>query len=427
MTLYYAAGSPTTTLSDADLRAALFDVFGRLEPRHKVLALPPDFTRLNSRAGPLTCMACEYFGSRLTDVMPALGTHVPMPEAQLQRMFPTVPPSLIRKHDWRNDVLTIGHVPAEFVRQATEGICNKPWPAQLNKLVWQGGHDLILSIGQVVPHEVIGMANYNKNLFVGAGGAEGINESHFIGAAFGMERIMGRADNPLRRILNYAEAQFCRELPVVYVLTVIGPDATGSLATRGLFIGDDPECFEAAAKLSLEVNFTVLDEEPTKVVVYLDPEEFHSTWLGNKAVYRTRMAIADGGELIVLAPAVGTFGEDPEIDQLIRKYGYRTTPEIMQFVEQTDDLPGNLSAAAHLIHGSSENRFTITYCPGKLTRKEIEGVGYRYAELDDMLAKYHPERLVDGWNETADGERVFYVSNPALGLWASRARLHDRE
>ncbi len=423
MTTYYAQGSPATDLTDADLKAALVGAFERLGPRSRVLALPPDFTRFYSMAGPLTCMTYDYFGENLVDVMPALGTHVPMTGEQLDRMFPGLPHTLIREHDWRNDVVTIGEVPAEFVTEVTEGICTKPCPVQLNRLVWQGGHDLILSIGQVVPHEVIGMANYNKNVFIGTGGAVGINESHFIGAAYGMERMMGRADTPLRRILNYAQDNFCGHLPLVYVLTVIGPRDDGSLAVRGLFIGDDVDCFEQAAELSVKVNFTILDEEPQTVVVHLDPEEFHSTWLGNKAIYRTRMAIADGGELIVLAPGVSTFGEDPEIDKLIRKYGYRTTPEVMRFVEETDDLPGNLSAAAHLIHGSSEGRFRITYCPGGLSREEIEGVGYQYADLAEMRAKYDPEKLNDGWNEMPDGQRIFYISNPALGLWAHRGRL----
>jgi len=423
MTTYYAEGSRSTDLTSADLKAALVATFERLGPRNKVLALPPDFTRLNSMAGPLTCMTYEYFGDRLVDVMPALGTHVPMTDEQLDRMFPTVPKTLIREHDWRGGVVTIGEVPTEFVAGASEGICTKPWPVQLNRLVWKGGHDLILSIGQVVPHEVIGMANYNKNLFVGAGGASSINESHFIGAAYGMERMMGRADTPLRRILNYAQDHFCRHLPLVFVLTVIGPRGDGGLAVRGLFIGDDVECFQKAAELSVKVNFTVLDEEPRKIVVYLDPEEFHSTWLGNKAIYRTRMAIADDGELIVLAPAVGAFGEDPEIDKLIRKYGYRTTPEIMQLLETTDDLSQNLSAAAHLIHGSSEGRFRITYCPGRLSRGEIESVGYQYSDLAAMRAIYDPGQLKDGWNEMPDGQRIFYISNPALGLWAYGDRL----
>jgi len=423
VTTYFAEGSATTNLADADLKAALFATFEQLGPRRKVLALPPDFTRLYSKAGPLTCMVHDYYGESLTDVIPALGTHVPMTAEQLDRMFRSVPKSLFREHDWRNDVVTIGEVPAEFVAEATEGVCSKPWPAQLNRLLWEGGHDLILSIGQVVPHEVIGMANYNKNILVGTGGAAGINESHFIGAAYGMERMMGRADTPLRRILNYAQDRFCNHLPLLFVLTVIGPRDDGGLAVRGLFIGDDVDCFHRAAALSVEVNFTVLDEEPQKMVVYLDPEEFHSTWLGNKAIYRTRMAIADDGELIILAPAVGTFGEDPEIDKLIRKYGYRTTPEVMRFVEETNDLPQNLSAAAHLIHGSSEGRFRITYCPGGLSREEIESVGYQYADLAAMQAKYDPEQLAEGWNEMPDGERVFFISNPALGLWAARKRL----
>lgn len=418
MTTYFAAGSPTSDMSDEAVRSALFDVFEQLGERRRVLAIPPDFTRFNSRGGLMTCLTYEYFGERLVDVMPALGTHFPMADWQLERMFPGVPKSLFREHRWRDDVVTIGEVPAEFVREATEGIWDKPWPAQLNKLVWSGGHDLILSLGQVVPHEVIGMANYNKNTFVGTGGSRGINESHFIGAAYGMERMMGRANTPLRKILNYAQEQFCGHLPLVFALTVVGPRADGTLATRGLYVGDDPDCFEQAAALSLRVNFTMLDEAPRKIVVLLDPEEFHSTWLGNKSVYRTRMAIADGGELIVLAPGVKTFGEDPQIDRLIRKYGYRTTPEIMRFMRENDDLRDNLSAAAHLIHGSSENRFTITYCPGALTRAEIEGVGYRYGDLDEATRRYDPSQLRDGWNTLADGERIYYISNPALGLWA---------
>jgi len=423
MTLFFAEGSSTAELTDAQLRDGLSACFHQLGHRDRVLALPPDFTRFFSRAGLLTCLTYEHFGERLVDVMPALGTHVPMADWQLEKMFPGLPKSLIREHRWREDVITIGEVPSEFVSEVTEGISTKPWPVQLNKLVWEGGHDLILSIGQVVPHEVIGMANYNKNVFVGTGGARGINESHFIGASYGMERMMGRADTPLRRILNFAQDNFCQHLPLVYALTVVGANENGELVTRGLYVGDDHECFERAAELSVQVNFAVLQEELHKVVVYLDPEEFHSTWLGNKSIYRTRMAIADDGELIVLAPAVKTFGEDADIDRLIRKYGYRTTPEIMKFVSENEDLRGNLSAAAHLIHGSSENRFTVTYCPGGLSCDEIEGVGYQYGDLESMQQRYDPQQLTDGWNTMPDGERIFFIRNPALGLWAHESRL----
>ncbi len=422
--LYFERGGANTEMSLEELRAGLFGALEQLGRLSKVLVVPPDFTRAHSFAGVLTRFAYEFYGSALTDVLPALGTHSPMTQAQIAEMFAGVPPELFRVHNWRTGVTTIGEVPAEFVRRVSDGAVDFSWPAQVANLVWSGGHDLILSIGQVVPHEVIGMASYNKNIFVGTGGADGINKSHFIGAAYGMERIMGRADTPVRRVLNYAAERFASHLPIVYVHTVVGRKPDGKLCVRGLYIGDDISVFEKAAALSLQVNFQMLDEPLQKVVVYLDPAEFKSTWLGNKSIYRTRMAMADGGELVVLAPGLKEFGEDPEIDRLIRKYGYRGTPATLAAVEANADLRANLSAAAHLIHGSSEGRFKITYCPGHLSRHEIESVNYAYAELGPMLERYNPVKLKDGWNNLQNGERIFYISNPALGLWAHRARFN---
>jgi nickel-dependent lactate racemase len=348
-----------------------------------------------------------------------------MTSAQIAEMYAGVPEKLFRVHNWRTGITTVGEVPAEFVKQVSGGAVDFSWPAQVANLLWTGKHDLILSVGQVVPHEVVGMANYNKNIFVGTGGQEGINKSHFVGAAYGMERMMGRANTPVRRILNYASEHFINHLPIVYVHTVVGRGDNGGLAVRGLFISDDASGFEKAAALSIEVNFEMLEEPLKKVVVYLDPSEFKSTWLGNKSIYRTRMAMADDGDLIILAPGLREFGEDKEIDRLIRKYGYRGTPATLAAVKANPELQNNLSAAAHLIHGSSEGRFKITYCPGHLTRQEIEGAGFQYADLKPMMERYDPARLKDGWNTTADGEKVFYISNPALGLWAYRGRFKD--
>jgi nickel-dependent lactate racemase len=308
----------------------------------------------------------------------------------------------------------------------------KPWPAQLNKKVWEKRNkkkSVVLSIGQVVPHEVMGMANFNKNMLVGVGGLEAINLSHFIGAVYGMENMMGRTNNPLRSILNYASEKFLGQLELWYILTVIGPNtATGDLEMKGLFIGNDIQCYEKACELSLKVNFTMLDRSPTKIVVYLDEGEFHSTWLGNKSIYRTRMAIADGGELIVLAPGVDRFGEDEEVDVLIRKYGYVGTPNVMKAMEENEELKENLGAVAHLIHGSSEGRFSVTYCPGHLTKDEIEGVGFKYASLDEMRDRYQPSKLKDGWQkDPKSGEEFFFISNPALGLWAVESRFQEEE
>jgi len=422
MSLFCATGSIDTDLSKQELQSLLDEALGKLGQRNRVLAVPPDQSREHSRAGELTNYVWQYYGDGLKAVLPALGTHTAMRPDQITHMFGDVPQDLFRVHNWRTDVETLGEVPAEFIREKSEGELNYAWPAQVNRLISQGGFDLILSIGQVVPHEVIGMANYTKNILVGTGGREGINRSHYLGAVYGMERIMGRAENPVRAVLNYASDKFLRELPIVYVLTVVARKADGGLAVRGLFIGDDSECFHLASDLSLKVNFEILDEPIRKAVVYLDPHEFHSTWLGNKAVYRTRMALADDADLIILAPGVKEFGEDKTIDALIRKYGYHGTPATLAAVEANADLAGDLSAAAHLIHGSSEGRFNITWCPAQLTREEVEGAGYNYADLNTMLGRYDPEKLDHG-NNYINGEEIFFIANPGLGLWAHRSRL----
>ncbi len=424
--IYFETGSTETSLTAEDLKNGMVTALERMGEKQKVLAIPPDYTRLPSRSGELTEFCWQYYGDALTDVLPALGTHTPMTDGQISHMFGETPRGLFRDHDWRNDVITLGTVPAEYIRDISEGACDFTWPAQVNRMLVEGDYDLILSIGQVVPHEVVGMANYNKNIFVGTGGAEAIHKSHYIGAVYGMERMMGHADTPVRRVFNYASEHFAADLPIVYVQTVVGLNKQGELQTYGLFIGDDFSVFDKAAKLSLQVNFEMLDEPIQKAVVWLDPTEFKSTWLGNKSVYRTRMALADGGELVVLAPALVEFGEDKEIDLLIRKYGYHGTPHTLKAVAENEDLANNLAAAAHLIHGTSEGRFNITYCPGKgpdnLTQEEIEGVGFKYADFDEITARYNPEILKEGYNTMPDGEEIFYISNPALGLWAFKDR-----
>lgn len=425
--MYFARGSESDDIKPEEVRNILKHVFDGLGPKKRVLAIPPDYTRLNSYAGPITEMVYDYFGDRLTDVMPALGTHSPMTEEQITSMFGHVPADRFRVHDWRNDVVKVGTVPEEYVEKVSEGKVRYSIPMQVNKILLEPSLDLVLSIGQVVPHEVIGMANYTKNIFVGIGGSEGINKSHFLGASYGMERIMGRAESPVRDVLEYSRVNFIPNVPIIYVLTVRAKnEATGQMELKGLFIGDDFECFKRASDLSLRTNFIMLDREIRKCIVYLDPAEFKSTWLGNKAIYRTRMALADGAELIILAPALKEFGEDPQMDALIRKYGYKGTPHTLEATAANKDLQENLGASAHLIHGSSEGRFSITYCPGsEMSREEIEGVGFNYGSLWDMLARYPVDKMKDGWNVMPDGEEIYYISNPALGLWAYKERFKD--
>jgi len=445
---YVAKGGPALDLSDEELdeffSGALSRALTDQNESGPVIILPPDITRFHSHAGYLTGVAARELSGRLGAVLPALGTHMAMTAPELERMFPEIPADKFLVHDWRDGITELGRIGASRVEEICEGIVRYDWPVQINKLLQKsgsgsGGFSMILSIGQVVPHEVAGMANHAKNIFVGTGGKEAIDKSHFAGAAYGLERIMGRTDNPVRALFDEGLRCFGGKLPpVLWVLTVIGrrTDAEasangkerGSLAVRGLFIGFGRECFEKAAALSREVNVEVVSEPVHKAVVYLEPEEYRTTWLGNKAIYRTRMAIASGGELLILAPGLERFGEDLSMDALIRKHGYRPAAEIIariSSVESGAELGGNLSAAAHLIHGSSEERFTVRYCPGPgVSRTEIESVGYECGILDEAAARYDVSKLCPGWNTMPDGERIFFVPNPALGLWAEKQRFY---
>ena len=421
MSVFLEKGSASTSISDDQLRELVLSSIAKTGKKlRRLLLLPPDHTRLNSRAGRITEIIYEEFSkSCQIDIMPALGTHSPMGEAELELMFgKKIPKDRFKIHDWRNDVIRLGTASSDFLRELSGGKLDYEVAIEVNRILFEP-YDLILSIGQVVPHEVVGMANYTKNLMVGVGGSDIINKSHFLGAVSNMERIMGRADSPVRRLFNYGVDTYLADRPIVYMLTVMAKDeSTGKMAMRGFFSGDSVEVFQKAAALSVETNLVMLDEPLKKVIVYLDPEEFKSTWLGNKAVYRTRMAIADNGELIILAPGLKEFGEDKEIDRLIRKYGYKGTPATLKAVAENQELRNNLGAAAHLIHGSSEGRFSITYCPGPLVSEaEVRSVGFQYGNLAEIQAKYKTDSLKDGFN-TVNGEEIFFISNPALGLWA---------
>ena len=409
-------------ISDAELRSilerALSECRGRLK---KLLILPPDYTRFHSNAGRITWHIWDMLKDECEiDIMPALGTHVPVTREEAAAMFGDIPYERFIVHNWRTDVEKVGTVPVEYVAEISEGLVTDPIEVEVNRRLLDPAYDLILSIGQVVPHEVVGMANRNKNVFVGCGGSSMINSSHMLGAFYGLERIMGRDHTPVRDVFDYAEEHFLKHIPLSYILTVTTAPG-GNIHTHGVFIGRERMYFEKAVELAQQKNLILMDRPFRKCVVLLDEKEFKSTWLGNKSVYRTRMAMEDGGELIVLAPGVEKFGEDGAIDRLIRKYGYCGREKTIVNVRENDDLKGNLSAAAHMIHSSSDGRFNITYCTQHLSREEVEGVCFGYMPYAEAAAKYDPAKLTDGWN-MVDGEEIYYISNPALGLWADKRK-----
>lgn len=418
-------------LSREEIRSALTESIANIEETNglvkNALIIPPDYTRFHSNAGYITNVYYHTLTEKgaNVDVLPALGTHEPVTREQAEDMFGDIPYEVFVPHNWREDVVKIGEVPSDYISNITEGLWDEPVEVEINRLVMDEKYDLIISVGQVVPHEVIGMANHAKNLFVGVGGSRMINTSHMVGAVYGMERMMGKDHTPVRKIFDYGMESFLNKRPILFALTVT--TATGrDIHTKGFYIGSGRRCLEDAIALSQRENMDYVDTGLKKCVVYLNPEEFKTTWLGNKSIYRTRMAMADKGELIVLAPGITRFGEDMAVDRLIRKYGYRGRLHILEEFKKPEnkDLRDNMGAAAHLIHGSSDDRFSITYAVKNIAREEIEGVGFNSADYDEVIKKYDPDKLSYGYN-TVDGEEIYYIPNPALGLWINKEKFEE--
>ena len=421
---HYIYAKDEMGLGREEIREALLKSLEDKELKN-VLIIPPDFTRFHSNAGYITNVYYNELTARgcQVDILPALGTHVPVTEKEAAEMFGDIPYEKFIPHNWRTDVMKLGEVPGEYIEEITEGLWKDSVSVEINRMVMDEKYDLILSVGQVVPHEVIGMANHAKNLFVGVGGSDMINKSHMVGAVYGMERMMGKDHTPVRKIFDYGMKHYLNERPIRFVLTVCTAPG-GNIRTHGMFIGDGRECLEAAIELAQEKNIDFVETGIKKCVVYLDPSEFHSTWLGNKSVYRTRMAIADGGELLVLAPGIERFGEDDQVDVLIRKYGYKGRLNTLEQFEKPEnqDLRDNMGAAAHLIHGSSDDRFKITYAVKNISQEEVRGVGFEAADYDEMVKRYDPEKLQYGYHTMDDGEEIYFIPNPALGLWINKEK-----
>ncbi|HEY4333959.1 MAG TPA: gluconokinase, GntK/IdnK-type [Ilumatobacteraceae bacterium] len=429
-----ADGGPGRSIDDTELAARIDEIVrDHVAPAaRRVLLVPPDHTRLHSRAGDITVLLLEGLErtGREVGVLPALGTHAAMRTIDAQLMFgAAIPADRLLHHDWRAGLRTLGEISGAEVAVISAEAITEPIPVAVDARLLDGW-DLVISVGQVVPHEVIGMANFTKNIVIGLGGAPTVNHSHFLGAVAGMEAIMGRVTSPVRDVVDAAFDRYVAPVvDVLWVLTVVedapdGKHLRGLYAGRGSTASSGGAAYRAAADLAARANVTVVPRAFTRVVCWLDPSEFHSTWLGNKAIYRTRMAIADGGELIILGPGVDRFGEDPAIDALVRRHGYRGTPATLAAVRADPDLAVNLGAAAHLIHGSSEGRFTITWCTDPRTnglpREDLEAAGYAWRSLPDELAHLGIDATAtSGRHLDRDGRHFDFIVNPGLGLWTS--------
>lgn len=422
---HHEADSISRTQIEAICQRLLDEAKSRLEcDFRRVLLLPPDLTRAHSGVGWMTETLYNLLPKSCdTHVIPTLGQHRPHTPQENQWMFGSIPNDRIHAHDWRNGCTRVGVIPAALVKEKTGGCVDWEIPVDLNTMLMTEKWDLIINIGHVVPHEVLGFANHNKNYFIGVAGKETICAAHLAAATYGIENNLGQLITPLRACFNYAEDHFLQHLPDVYLQVVLQRDPGNKLVHSGVYVGDDLETYLMAARRSREQNVTVFDEPVKKIVAVMQADEFRSTWVANKAVYRTRLAMADGGELLIIAPGLERFGEQDDVDLLIRKYGYCGTPMALEQYKKNGDLQDLAHGTAHLMHGSSEGRFTIRYAPGQISQADMEKVHFQYADLQETLKRYPPEKMKEGWNTMPDGETVYFISTPSAGLWATRERL----
>jgi carbohydrate kinase (thermoresistant glucokinase family) len=428
------AGGPGADITRRELQGHVQRIVDTVVPvgARRVLLVPPDHTRVAGRGGLITRLLFEALAAAGRDpwVLPALGTHQPMSDSGLRALFEGYLPSeRILTHPWRTGLVGVGEIGAAEVAAISGGRMQGPIAIEIDEALLMEW-DLVVSVGQVVPHEVIGMANYTKNVVIGLGGAATINTSHLLGALCDMETIMGRVHTPVRDVVDAAfDRYLASRMETLWVLTV-AQDTDAGVVQRGLFVGrggsgaSGGAAYRAAAEVAADCNITVT-APMARVVCWLDEEEFHSTWLANKAVYRTRMALADDAELVLLAPGVTRFGEDAIVDGVIRRHGYRGTPTVLEALGHDPELADNLGAAAHLIHGSSEGRFRIVYCtdPGRggLGRHDIEAVGYEWRPLPEELKLLEVSAdTPTGDRHDANGNAFYFIARPALGLWTAR-------
>lgn len=407
-------------LTEAQWQPLLDQWIENAHPGRRVLLLPPDYSRCFSYAGVL----CNALYLRLKDahevyVMPAVGTHEQMTSEEKSLFFPDIPDEAFLGHHWQTDTVTLGKVPGEEIARWTNGAFTQDISVQVNRHLTDGSFDTIVSIGQVLPHEVVGMANYTKNLLVGVGGREMINRSHLVGALCGIENILAQPDTPVRAIFDYAQQHYLDALGVHFFLTATQQTSDGT-RLHGLFIGQDRKPFEAAAELSLQINVNWLEKRPERMVAYLDAKEFKSTWIGNKAIYRTRKAIADNGVLTVIAPGVRSFGENQEVDDALRHYGYCGTENVRRLWQEGafEDLE---MVAAHIMHSSPDGRFRVVYAtdPTLLSPEDVRRAGFEWMDVGEAMARYTPDERATGYYTDEDGE-YYFVSAPSSGLWISR-------
>ncbi len=396
-------------------------------PKNRILIIAPNFTLINSVGGEITQILYSFLkDNSIIDIIPASGMHQPLSKENRIKNYGKIPEQVFKIHNWRDSVKNIGQISSEDIKELSNDVLDYTIDVDINQNLLNKEYDHIISIGQVYPHETAGFSNGVKNILYGLGGSDFINKTHFLSAVVGIDNIIGQTQNPIQNLFKYASDSFLKErVKIHYISYVISTNINAESFLQGLFFGDAENysrIFSKASKLSYNNNINVISDPLKNILVFLDPQNYSSTWRGNEAIYRTRRALENNGNLVIIAPGLTNFIEDPTLDDLIRKFGYLGKEAILEKVNKSKLLQENLSLAAHLIQGSSENKFKITYCTKNLSENDFRTVNYNWMNLEGAIKYYQIKKLKRGLNILPDGNEIFYITNPSINLWIARKK-----
>ena len=398
------SGGPTTKLSPDAVEAIIAQAAERMKPDGKtVLAIIPDHTR----TCPLPMFLrklCGAIGSRARklDFLVALGTHPPMSESQIDHLLgvsegkraEVFPGVQVFNHRWKDPdcLATVGTLEADRISEISGGKFAMDVEVTVNKLVFE--YDIVLIVGPVFPHEVVGFSGGSKYFFPGVSGPELLNFFHWLGAVITNPRIIGTKRTPVRAVVD-AAADMLKITRYAFCMVVKGDDLAG------LYFDEPPAAWSAAADLSDKCHIIYVDK-PFDSILSRAPKMYDDLWTGGKCMYKMEPVVADGGELIIYAPHITEISVTH--GRIIEEIGYHTRDYFLADWDKWKGYPwGVLAHSTHVrgigtMEGGVEKpRVKVTLATGipeALCRKI--NLGYRDPsgiKIEDWQGKESQGRL----------------------------------
>ena len=396
-------GYTDRTLTEAEVQQIVAQAFAEHDMTGKrVLFITPDATR----SGPMDMMFRVFhdlLGDKVAalDYLIALGTHMAMDDAALNKLFGLTAAERATKyakvnifnHEWEKPETfkQIGMITADEIEAITGGLMRMDVPITINKKLW--AYDQVIVCGPTFPHEVVGFSGGNKYFFPGVAGPEVINFSHWLGAVITNWQVIGTKMTPVRETINRA-ASFI-DVPKLCFSMVV----KGHHDLVGLYFGAPEDAYSAAADLSAQ-HHIIYVSKPFKRVLSVMPELYDDIWTAAKGMYKMEPAIADGGEVIIYAPHIDEISYTH--GKVLDEVGYHCRDYFLKQWERFKDFPWGV--LAHSTHVSGMGEYDTT--TGVETRriKVTLATGVPKARCEEVNLGYlDPASInLDEWKDRED-------------------------